>query len=158
MISKNNDLLVLTSPITRYSPWWRLSDKNHKMMKVCETMVRIISRASHLKRDDYRLKGAPASHRTCERCDHYALENIQHITMQCPAYSKEREEMFGRINNECPNVSTLMEENPPMNFAWMMGRDMEGISDEEQDLKLTICGTAISEMYRKCISSRVGVG
>ena len=56
------------------------------------------------------------------------------------------------------NVSNLMKENPNMTFAWLMGEDIEGISDIEQDLKLIIGGTAIGDMYRKCLSSRVGVG
>ena len=55
--------------------------------------------------------------------------------------------MLVKIENECPNVANLMEENPSMTFAWVMGRDIEDISDIEKDVKLIICGTAICDVY-----------
>ena len=70
LMCKYNDLVTMTTPNTMYLSWWRLSDSNHKMMRISEMMAKIVCRTSRLKCDDVRLKGAPASQKTCERCDH----------------------------------------------------------------------------------------
>ena len=78
--------------------------------------------------------------------------------MQCPVYANEGEEIFKKLENECPNVTKLLKENSSMTFVWIMGRDIESISALEQSTKMEVCGTAISNMYMKCLRSRVGVG
>ena len=101
-------------------------------MGMCETIARITCRASRLKCDDYRLKGAPASQKTCEMCDHYAVENIHHIIMQCPAYNNERVIMYELIDRYFPAITSLFKINPSMTFAWIMGREVQGVSVLEQ--------------------------
>ena len=155
MMCKNNDLLILTNPDTRYLSWWRLADSNHPLMRMCETIARIVCRASRLKCDDSRFKEAPASQKTCEMCDQYAVENIHHIIMQCPAYNSERVIMYELIERYCPAVTSLLKENPSMTFAWIMGREVPGVSALEQVTLLEIAGEAILIMYNKCINNRV---
>ena len=69
MVVQENDLLSLTIGNSRHLSWWQSSDKDHKHIKMCENMSKIVCHASVLKRGDYRLKGLPMSNRTCAMCD-----------------------------------------------------------------------------------------
>ena len=51
-VHKDNDLLIMTMGDTRYLTWWRISDMDYKLVKMCETMSKIVCHASLLKRDD----------------------------------------------------------------------------------------------------------
>ena len=82
-ILRENDLLTMTVANTCYLAWWRISDTDYRMVKMCETMSRIICHASLHKKDDL-------SHKTCIMCDLYCIEDIIHIISQCPYYHKER--------------------------------------------------------------------
>ena len=65
-------------------------------MKMC--MVN--AHGSRLKDDEVNIKGLPASHRVCPRCDLYALENIHHMVMQCTGYHDLlRLQMYEEIRN-----------------------------------------------------------
>ena len=90
-ILRENDLLTMTVGNTRYLAWWRMSDTDYRMVKMCETMSRIICHASLLKKDDFRLKGSTMSHKTCIMCDLYCIEDIIHIISQCPYYHKDEQ-------------------------------------------------------------------
>ena len=58
---------VTTEPV--YSIWWQMSDGNRSILRKCETMVRILCKATLLKDDDCRLKGQPLGSRMCIRCE-----------------------------------------------------------------------------------------
>ena len=53
----------MTTGVTRYSTWWAISDKFPSMMRLCENLVKIASKCSKLKADDYRLNGLSQSHK-----------------------------------------------------------------------------------------------
>ena len=40
-------------------------------------------------------------------CDMYCIEDISHITMQCPAYQEARKAMFGEISRNCRNAEEI---------------------------------------------------
>ena len=90
MIFKDNDILSLTVCDTRYITGWQISDLDFRLMKMCETMSKLVCHANLLKRDDCRLKRLPMSNRTCINCDMYCIEDITHILMQCPYYQDDR--------------------------------------------------------------------
>ena len=67
--------------------------------------VRQISHQQHsvwlaharLKYDDVSLKGLSASHRVCQGCDLYVLEDIHHLVIQCPGFYDIRIQMYEDI-------------------------------------------------------------
>ena len=130
MLHKDNDLITLVLPETRYISWWQLADENQGLMRIRENMTKIICRASKLKCDDTSLKGALASLKTCELCDLYAPENIFHLLMQCPHFQDSRKEMYGMIYLIHPQVKTVLENEPQSVFSWRIGRTIEGIDHE----------------------------
>ena len=84
ILHKDNDLLVRTIVKNRYHSWWDMSDKYPHMIKICETMAKLVSHASKLKGDDLRLKQLLQSHKACSECDFFYLkEDLFHIVMQC---------------------------------------------------------------------------
>ena len=111
MILKDNDYLALTVGDTRYITWWQISDLDLGLMKMCETMSKLLCHTSLLKRDDYRLKGLLMSNRTCINCDMYCIEDVMHILTQCPFYQEDRNEMYKEIFVKCPNAEEFFEKD-----------------------------------------------
>ena len=158
MIYKDKDLLANTLGETRYLTWWAISHLDHRLVRMCEDMSKIICHASLLKRDDCRLKGLSMSNRTCTNCDLYCLEDIHHIVTQCPYYQVDRKLMYDEINKKCPNVKGSLEEDSTNIMFYLLGKNLKSICDEEMLCFWCISGNSISRMYRKAIESRTGVG
>ena len=47
VIFRENNLLALTVGKTRYMTWWRISDLDYSLIKMCETMAKIVCHASN---------------------------------------------------------------------------------------------------------------
>ena len=99
------DLLTLINTNSRYLTWWSLSNRFPKMIHFCEIMVR--SHASLLKCDDVRLKHLPRGNRVCSLCDLYAIEDILHVTMQCPGTQHLRDAMFDNLKED-PDINDAL--------------------------------------------------
>ena len=78
--------------------------------------------------------------------------------MQCPAYVKERELMHRNLEIECPIMSGMICDNPNKAFAWIMGREVDGVSMEVQNCMMEVCGYIVCEIYMKCLRNRAGIG
>ena len=52
------DLLSRVSVLTKYVIWWTIADNNHSLMRVCGTMVKLVTHSSLLRLDDVRLRTA----------------------------------------------------------------------------------------------------
>ena len=87
---RNLDLLSRVVDEPRYVAWWWLSDRHPNMIRQCETMAKLVCHASMLKSDDVRLKGLNRSHRQCPLCKLAALDDVNHLLLQCPALQPER--------------------------------------------------------------------
>ena len=121
-ISKDNDLLALTVGKTWYLTWWYISDIDYTLVRMCETMAKMICHTSRLKKDDFRLKGLSMSNRTCIMCDMYSIEDIIHLLTQCPYYRKDRDMMYAEIFRECPNAMKSFKENRGEIPYFLLGR------------------------------------
>ena len=128
------------------------------LVKMCESMSKIICHASLLKKDDYRLKGLTMSHRTCLKCDLYCIEDITHIIMQCPCYHDERVEMYNKIYKECPKAKEVFEGNRENTIYYLLGRDIPSFEYKEMLSLWCISGNMVTKMYKKAIADRIGVG
>ena len=158
VILKENDLLTKTMGDSRYMTWWRIGDVDYRLVKMCESMSKIVCHTSLLKTDDYRLKGLPMSHRTCVKCDSFCIEDIFHIIMQCPGYHEERTTMYNKKLNECRKAKVVFEENCEHVVYYLLGRDIPTLDDDEMISVWRISGNMITQMYRKAIADRIGVG
>ena len=52
------DLLSTVCVLTKYVIWWTIADNNHSLMRVCGTMVKLVTHSSLLRLDDVRLRTA----------------------------------------------------------------------------------------------------
>ena len=96
---------------TRYLTWWAISDLDHRLVRMCEDLSKIVCHASRLKRDDFRLKRLTMSNKTCTNCDLYCIEDVCHIVTQCPFYQDDREMMYDEIFRRCPSVKDVLSED-----------------------------------------------
>ena len=156
-ILKENDLLTMTVGSSRYQTWWKISDSDYRLTGMCETMSKIICHASLLKSDDVRLKGMPTSNKTCIMCDHYCIEDIRHILIQCPYYHVERSEMYEEIFIKCPNAKRIFEQNRENAIFFLLGREIPFLGEEEMYTLWCISGKMISKMYKKAVTDRLGI-
>ena len=155
IMTLNSECSLLSRVIgaSRYLYWWFLSDKTPWVMKMCETLTKIVCRTSLLKADDARLEGSLFSYRTCTMCDHYTLENIEHIIMQCPAV---RIKMYQDIYRVCPRFETLCQEHPGLVLAWLLGRQPDELSFETMEYVWEISGCYVLYDRKRSHRNRVG--
>ena len=107
----------------------------------CETMVKLLCHASHLKGDDGRLRKAPFGSRSCGRCGLAAYEDAWHIVMQCPCQAVLRTEMYSEIDKVCKDFG----QNDV--FSILMGGNIPGWDFPEMVPIWLISCTYISRMY-----------
>ena len=155
---KDNNLINLIIPDSRYINWWHLADLNQGLMRICENMVKIICRASKLKCDDTSLKGALPSLKRCELCDHYAPEDIFHILMQCTHFEDKRRELYELIYLIHPDVQETFENEPQSVFSWLIGKSIEGLDYEVMLNVWRVSGGMINDMYTQVVQMRKGIG
>ena len=70
-----------------------------EMMLACETMCKLICRASELKCDSYLFKNNPLVRPYCDMCNTLSIENVEHLLMQCPYFNDRREILPREIND-----------------------------------------------------------
>ena len=122
LINRDCKYLNMTSGVSSYSTWWAISDILPSLIRVSENLVKIVSRYSKLKADDYRLNGLSQSHKVCSRCDLYAIENIEHMLMQCPAYEEAQSEMYEEILRLIKQeYDDALTNHPEETLAWLLG-------------------------------------
>ena len=140
----------------RYLIWWQMSDENSDLIRSCETMVKLVSHASLLKGDDVRLKSAPIFARFCEDCDLAAIDDVNHLVLQCPRWQNERTEMLNEIDN-IPDGSghALLNSQCDLVIA-LLGKADPDLSYEQKVTILTISSKYISKMYFR--KTREGIG
>ena len=98
-------------------------------------MVKLTSRTSRLKSDDFNLKGRPFSEKMCPNCDHGNIEDVKHILCQCPYNQREISEMYDDL------------------YALQDGSGQYVINSIWE-----IVGSTVARIYRKIILAREGIG
>ena len=96
---KTTKYINLTQDSVETLIWWQLGDQSHHIMKCCETMVKLVCRASRLKSDDFRYKNENNMSPYCDLCQNFAFENVEHLILQCPSLDNLRGIMLGQIND-----------------------------------------------------------
>ena len=127
------------------------------MIRASEIMAKIKSHASLLKCDDVRLKHLPYGNRACSLCDLYLVEDIFHITMQCPGRQQLRSEMF----TECelyPDVNEVLKKYDQDTMSLCLGKCPTYCSYDVMERLWCITGKHISGIYEYVLDQRQGVG
>ena len=55
-VNPNSDLLRCICGKSKYISWWALADKRPWLIRICEMLVRIVSKVNRLESDDFNLK------------------------------------------------------------------------------------------------------
>ena len=154
-VCKNLDIIHRTSRNCMYLTWWYLSDRFPLMMKVCETLARLVCHASLLKIDDVRLERLNRSHRTCSLCDLYEEDNVRHLVMECPTLQNKRSRMFNELRTECGRDGDTFLDNHSDVLGVLLGGCSDDIPQNQMISIWMIAGKHINHMYLKL---RKGVG
>ena len=64
-------------------------------------------------------------------CDNAAVENIDHIVMQCPDVEAHRAIMYNEIEKLNPHIVHAMLTNPSRVLYWILGGQIEDITHRE---------------------------
>ena len=121
-------------------------------MRMCETMSKIVCKASPLRTDDYRLKGLTHSHRTCIRCEMFEIENINHMLMQCPAVEVQITEMYCSLYSLDARIEPLMQSNPSLVLDWLLGGAINELDEQVMTNFWITAGSAIYHMHNEVIA------
>ena len=65
--------------------------------------------------------------------------------------------MYDTIYRECPSMEKIFGETPSLVLYYLLGRRVQGITDNEMMCLWCISGYFICKMYEKAISTRVGI-
>ena len=145
---KSLDLIKHEEGMPKYSTWWQIANLKHDLTRQCEHVIKLICHASRLKSDDYRLKDTNRTQRMCEMCNEYAIEDVEHVLMRCPALEVHRAPILCKIHTLCDNLSYKE------TFEVLLGATPEGYDFESMlVLRVEIC-TFIKRVYMIVIKSR----
>ena len=158
IIDKWNGMLRQVTGPSKCISWWKLSDARPYLMRMSETMVKILCQSSQLNSDDFNLKGKPMTSVMCPNCDLGIVENIHHVVMQGPFNVQEKECMLNSISG-IKDGSGIHALNSNTNILHvLLGGHIEGLSEEQMFNIWQMSGESIVKMYRKILSSRKGIG
>ena len=79
--------------------WWQIGSFFHEIMLPCETMCKLVCRASDLKSDSHQYKDNPLNRPICNNCNEMAMENVEHLLMHCPYLNEEGDFLSIEIEN-----------------------------------------------------------
>ena len=78
--------------------------------------------------------------------------------MQCPGMHKEQVEMYEHIYRHVPEIRKRFADESQNVFFWLLGRNIDDISEESHIEYRRIAGMWIHIIYCKAVKSRCGVG
>ena len=93
-----NNIRGIINSSPKYLTLWALSRKNPELIKICETMARLVCHASLLWADDIRLKHLPEYTKSCPPCDLAAPDDVRHLILQCPSSEVTHMAMFSNLD------------------------------------------------------------
>ena len=131
-LHRSLDLLSGVSPITRYLPWWSISDKYPKYMKDCEILTKIISHSSMIRDDDFKYKNQLGTTRMCNLCDRFEIEDARHFILMCPYFAQERNTMLREIDSLSDRTQPFFDDNVDMLYR-LLGRPHDNVSEIQSE-------------------------
>ena len=139
----------------QYSIWWKLADKFPRIIRQCETMIKLICGASRLKEDDQHCKSKGIM---CSHCKKYAKEDACHVIMQCSDTEHLRREMANSINERIGNVYYTNISMRGDYFNILLGKICDEFPAEVMTTFWATTCIYVSKMYWSAINNRIGIG
>ena len=102
---------------SQYLRWLWVADKWPEHQRMCETMARLVCRAS-------RLKGAGFQIVVCTRYVLGIVEDIKHLLVQCPASEGDARFMLNEIEELNENFRIRSIKEPGSVLFWLPGKVM----------------------------------
>ena len=138
--------------------WWHLADIFPELMYCCETMAKVVCRASKLKSDHYSYRKEPTLNKYCDLCHSYAIEDIEHIIVYCPALFEIREKMYAEIAAlERENDVTFFNTGNS-NLKILLGKIPEDIDINMVYRFQRTVAINVHRMYITVLNKREGIG
>ena len=157
-LHRSLDLLSGVNPVTRYLPWWLISDKYPKYMKDCEILAKIISHSSMLRDDDLKLKNQLGTTRMCTLCDRFEIEDARHFILICPHFTRERNAMLLDIDSLSDGTQPkFFDDNVDM-LHKLLGIPHSNVSGTQSEKILLIILRTVSSMYRENMKQKKDIG
>ena len=155
---KSTEYVKATNNDIRPLVWWQLCDFSPNMTTQCETMSKLVCRASSLKCDAHQYKNDRVTRPYCDLCNEFALEDVEHIIMHCPFFEKQREDLFTEINIlETFYGSSIL--SPPINnLHVILGKVPDGADAEMMLYFFKLVASKVHYMYTTVLKNREGIG
>ena len=132
--------------------------KGKHIMSECETMAKIVCKASDLKCDSYKFKGQSFLSKSCSLCEHTAYENAEHVIMSCPYNTDLRTAMCNELSTmrECRDIWNVIPNTCTLKV--ILGGTPDNM--EFSSLIPVWCTAAkwVHKMYLRTVNERSGVG
>ena len=78
--------------------------------------------------------------------------------MQCPANELSRIEMFREIRAIDENFDERCNQAPGNTYLWLLGKPIEHLDNDKMVKIWIIAGHCITNMYKRRLSNRQGIG
>ena len=138
--------------------WWQLGDHCPELMQQCETMSKLICGASRLKSDSYMYKNDCINRPYCDMCNNFAIENVEHLIMHCPALKEKREKMLQEIEALEYLSGTQILLPSGNNLPIFLGKIPENVDHETMLHFHRIVAKNVHQMYIFVLKNRDGIG
>ena len=121
-------------------------------------MAKLVCRASELKCDRYQFKADTSSGLYCDLCQNFAIEDVEHLVMQCPFLGHIRTNMYTDIENLEVEYQTRVLNIGVNNLHVLLGKIPEGTKPDFAFKVLKTISTYVYRMYMVVIRHREGIG
>ena len=157
-LHKSLDLLGNVHPSSRYLTWWSISDRHPSLVRECSVMSKILSHASILRSDDFKLKEQLNTFKMCDLCDRYEVEDARHLILHCPFFHNMRTSMSEKIDEVEVDANFVLNEcNVDMLYI-LLGRTVVGLNDTQMEKIWLIALEFVYSIYREIVKRRRGIG
>ena len=127
------------------------------MMYQCESMAKLICRASDLKCDTHKYKNE-SGNVYCDLCKYFAIENVKHVIMQCPNLATIRDNMYMQIVALETLSGVQILSNVDDYYAFILVKIPATLHPEICIDLLKIIAQYVHAMYQKVLKSKEGIG
>ena len=128
------------------------------MMLYCETMSKLVCKASKLKSDDYRYRNDSVNRPYCELCPDLAIENVEHLIIHCPSLRNERDPMFNEISDIENYYGSRILTPHENNLHVLLGKIPNNANPEMMLYFYKSVAKNVHTMYSTLLRNRQGIG
>ena len=155
---KSLETINMTIGSSKYLSWWHISDACPSLMKACETMAKLVCRASELKCDNYKFKGSSYYAKSCSVCNLAGYENAEHMIMSCQNNSDLRQQMCSDLltRNDCRDIWNMVPATSV--FKVLLGGREDSMDFESLVPVWCVSAYWIHRMYLRTVEERSGIG